>query len=275
MGEHHASNGDGLIDGRPSPLVSRWFTRYAARMLRRQFASVRLTPGGREVLEDAARSEGPLILAMNHASWWDPIVGAALMGRFFADRPALTPMADTELRRFRFMRRLGMFGIDQTRRDALRRLTSYALDRFETEPRSVLCITPQGAFTDVRTPIRARPGAAAVAARAPGVRVLLVSCEYTFWQERRPEIFIRAVGAARPAAGSTGAWRRSIERDMEDNRTALAAAVIARDGSAFEPLLTGKGSHVHPVYDLLLRLRGRSARIDPQPGRAHEGSGPR
>ena len=265
------SYGDGLIEDRPSPMARRWFMRYACRLLRKQFASVRLMGASREALQGASSSDGPLIMAMNHASWWDPILGAALVSRFFADRPVLTPIDRDQLERFRFMRRLGMFGIDPAQRDALRQLTGFALARFEAEPRSLLCITPQGAFTDVRAQVRVRPGAAAVASQARGARVVLIACEYTFWQERRPEIFLRAAEAPSPANSSTGAWRRAIEQGMAANGAALAEAVIARDASAFEPMLAGAGAHVHPVYDVLLRLRGQSARIEPRTGRTGNG----
>lgn len=255
-------------------MVRRWFTRHARRLLRRQFASVRLMRCSRDALEGVSHSDGPVIMAMNHASWWDPIVGAALVEGFFADRPAMTPIDSAQLQRFRFMRRLGMFGIDPAQPGSLRQLTDYVLERFAAEPRSLLCITPQGAFTDVRAHVRVRPGGAAVAARARGARVVLIACEYTFWQQRRPEIFLRAIEARRPASCSTGAWRRAIEEGMRDNGAALAEAVIARDDSAFEPLLAGRGADVHPVYDLALRLRGQSARIEPPARGAGNGGTP-
>ena len=64
----------------------------------------------------------------------------------------------------------------------------HVLERLERSPGTLLGLTPQGRFTDPREPIRLRPGAAAIAAsceRSP--RVVVVSIEYVFWQDARPE----------------------------------------------------------------------------------------
>ena len=56
----------------------RGFTRYVRRYLRRHFHAVRLVRAGRP----EAPAEGPLVIVLNHPSWWDPLVGAVLAGLF-------------------------------------------------------------------------------------------------------------------------------------------------------------------------------------------------
>lgn len=161
------------------------------------------------------------------------------------------------------MRRLGLFGIEPDRAGALEAFVDHAVRLCTDEPRTLLGLTPQGAFTDVRTPVRVRPGAGAVAARLPGVRVVAVSCEYVFWADRKPDLLIHAVACTTPARPSTAGWTRALNETMERGRRELAALSVARDASAFEPMFGKSGPAVHPVYDLLLRLRGKRAVIDP------------
>ena len=128
----------------------------------------------------------------------------------------------------------------------------------------VLLLTPQGTLTDVRAPIRLRPGAAAMAASLPQVEVIAVAIEYAFWLDQRAEVFLRAVRvppAADDRAPSTADWHRAMQVSMQENAAALAAQVIARDPAAFEVLVGGETS-VHPVYDWWLRLWGRDGAID-------------
>ena len=51
-----------------SPLVSKFFLRYARRHLRKHFHATRLLDS-----HVPAFPGGPLIIFTNHASWWDPL----------------------------------------------------------------------------------------------------------------------------------------------------------------------------------------------------------
>jgi 1-acyl-sn-glycerol-3-phosphate acyltransferase len=267
--------GGPLIPATPSPLFTRFFAGYCERMLSKSFARVRLARGSADALGSLERHGGPAIAAMNHASWWDPLVGLVLARRFAPSRVLASPIEAAQLRKFRFMRRIGLFGIDPTGRGSLRVLVDHACSLFEAEPRTLLGLTPQGAFTDVRTPVRLRPGAAAVAARlsASGAEPAAVSiaCEYAFWFDKKPDLLIRASTVTEPSRPSTAGWARAIGGAMERDRLALAGLSVSRDEGAFEPLFGPAGSSIHPVYDLLLRLSGRRPRI--RPGGTADGSG--
>jgi hypothetical protein len=167
-----------------------------------------------------------------------------------------------QLRKFGFFRRLGLFGVDPSDTRSFPAMCEYVLARFGSETRPTLWITPQGTFADVREPVRMRPGAAAIAARAKNVRVLSVTLEYAFWLDQRPEIFVRASGVPAPASPSTPHWHSAMESAMNANAGELSRLVIARDANAFTPLLGGASSaNIHPVYDWWLRLRGKDAAL--------------
>ena len=254
---------DPIAPARPSPRFARFFGAYARRMLRRNFASVRLEQQSDPVLRGAASHAGPLIIAFNHPSWWDPIVGIVVKQEFMPDRPALASIEMAMFDRFRFMRRLGMFGIEPDHPDALRALTRYVADRVAENPRTALLLTPQGGFTDVRAPVVIRPGAGSVASALPDPRVITLVSELVFWHDRRPELLMMARPCPPPRHPTTAGWTRAIRDAMQDAASDLASRSVARDEAAFRPLFTKAGSDINPIYDAWQRLCGRSSRVTP------------
>lgn len=251
--------GTKLIPGRYSPRFAAGFGWYTRRLIAKSFHAVRLARGSDRALRDIGIHDGPVIIALSHASWWDPLI-AVLLGRtFMPDRAGCAPMDATQLRKFGFFRRLGLFGIDPDAPESLEAMRGYVEARFRENPRTTLWLTPQGRFADPRAEIVVRPGAAAIAATMLTCRVLTVAVEYAFWLDKKPEVFLRCVPVG--AAGSTTAWQRAIVAAMRENAAALAGLVIARDPAAFEVLL-GSGAGINPVYDAWLRAKGASAAID-------------
>lgn len=258
-----------LTPATPSPRVQRVFAWYAERLLRRRFAAVRYAPGSEAALQAAASADAPVLLVMSHASWWDPIVGAFLWRRWMPTRATFAPMDAHELNRFRFMRKLGLFGIDPDDPRSLPAMVDYLRARVAESPRALLAITPQGRFTDPRSPLVIRPGAAAVAARLGVRHAMAVAVEYAFWSDQKPEVFLRATPIAAPVdagpgvrgSSRVGDWQEAITGTMARNGEALASLVIARDPTPFTDALRSKAS-VHPVYDLWLSMTGRGRSID-------------
>jgi 1-acyl-sn-glycerol-3-phosphate acyltransferase len=244
-----------------------WFRKGFSRWLRGHFAkrfhAVRLASGTRAMFEAAAAHEGPIVVLCNHQSWWDPLVGFLAHDRWFGDRPSMSPMDATQLAKFRFFRKLGVFGVDPDAATGLRPFVRYVGERFAAAPRAVLMMTPQGEFVDPRRPVVIRPGAAMVAARHPEAQLLAVAIEYAFWTDQRPEVFMRAVRVASPAvADDVRAWQEAIESAMNANASALALLVQGRDPAAFEAISGGGAGQIHPVYDVFLRLTGRRTSIE-------------
>src|SRR4051794_7196665 len=91
---------------RRSPALWSLFRRYAAGYLRRHFHAVRLSRSGRP----PSRPVGPLVIVLNHPSWWDPLVCIALT-ELFPDRTGYAPIEAAALGRYRFFERLGFFGV--------------------------------------------------------------------------------------------------------------------------------------------------------------------
>ncbi|MEM9373205.1 MAG: hypothetical protein AAGA55_06135, partial [Planctomycetota bacterium] len=108
---------------------------------------------------------------------------------------------------------------------------------------------------------RIRPGISMIAARHPHVKLLTIAIEYAFWNDQRPEIFVRAAPVERPNTPGTPAWHRAIARAMRENASDLARGVIARDPAFFTEPFQRSSTRINPVYDAMARLRGRSTRL--------------
>lgn len=250
----------------PSPRVAGFFNWWTGRMFRSSFNAIRAAPGTRECLARLDALRGPAVVVMNHQSWWDPLTGLRLAALLTPARPVYGPMQLDQLRKFAILRRLGVFGLDPDRPGALDELVRYARWLFQTSPHACLWITPQGQFADPRLPVRIRPGVATVAARLGPVTdaVVSIAVEMPFWTDQRPEILVRATALPEPVEppASTLAWTRAITGLMQDNAAALAALGTTRDAAVFECLTPDRGGRINPLYDLWLRLRGRSGRLD-------------
>lgn len=276
----HAAPPRGGVDaGRYDPRFAKVFAWYADRRLfPGRFHAVRLARENAGLLADAAGHAGPVIVEFNHPSWWDPMVAVLLARRFMPRREHLAPIDAAVLRSFGFFRRLGVFGIDPDDPASMESMAEHVGERLRRNPRTTVWITPQGRLTDPRVEIRIRPGAAALAAQHPDVRVVAAAVEYVFWGHPKPEVLIR-LEPCEPdgeAAGRTASWHRAMQGAMRRSAAALAALAVARDPGPFD-LLVGRergGDQVNPLYDAWMRLRGRSAAISHEQAQRTTGARP-
>jgi 1-acyl-sn-glycerol-3-phosphate acyltransferase len=266
--EPKSDGSGGVLEARFSPKFFGFFAWYTRRLFGKKFSATLIERGSRAVLEHAAQHDGPVLIYANHPGWWDPLVAVLLTNELMNGRPMLAAMDRSELQRFNFMRRLGLFGIDPDDAASLQPMVGYLARSFQTEPRQTFWVTPQGHFKDVRDDLKLRPGAATTAARLSerwpphephGLRVVALAIEYTFWNEREPMCLLRAREIEPPNdARSTTAWQRAMTASLRDGMERLAELAIARDPAPFEPIVGGDATKVNPVYDVWLRLRGKS-----------------
>ncbi len=233
---------------RELPRISRplwhFFGRYSARYLARHFHSVRMLQSASPPNELGR----PLVVYLNHAAWWDPLVCLLLARTFFAGRPAYAPMAAAALARYGFFKRLGFFPVEGAA-NFLR--TSRAI---LAQEESVLFLTPQGKFVDPRRPAVFAPGLDHLVAHAPHARFLPLALEYPFWEERKPEVLLAFGQPREDLAGALNATART-----------LAAAAQRRQPNEWQILLRSKSGVSWP-YDFWrwgrARLRGEAFQRD-------------
>jgi 1-acyl-sn-glycerol-3-phosphate acyltransferase len=238
----------------PSSRLALWLFGFVVRSyFRRHFRAVMLQHG-----ERLANATGPIIVYANHSSWWDPMVSTLLAQRLLPGRTHFAPMDAAALQQYPVLRKIGIFPVEMnSARGAAQFLrTSQAiLQPTDGSSGGVIWITPQGRFADPRTPLAFKPGLGALATRIPGLTILPLAIEYTFWDERLPETLLRFGEPLHLREGvSSEDATATLAAALEQTMRALAADVQARDARAFRTLLRG-GRGTGGLYALGRNLR--------------------
>jgi 1-acyl-sn-glycerol-3-phosphate acyltransferase len=258
----------------PSPLALPAFRRLGERRLARHFHTLRLSRSQRPDL--TAARERPLIVYLNHSSWWDPLVCLQLAGQLFPGRRHYAPLEQATIRRHRLFARLGFFAVDLESARGARRLLEQAT-RVVEQPEATLWVTAGGTPADPRErPLKLQPGLGHLAARARHAVLLPLALEYPFWSDPLPEALARF--GEELAVEDTGMrahdWTEVIAARLEAAQDALAAEALARDAAHFEVIQGAGAATGGGVRDAwrrfreTLRARRRRAlpRVDPEEG---------
>ena len=254
------------------PPVAHWqlqlFERYVRFYLRRNFHGLHLL---RLSSFEQQFASYPLLICLNHPSWWDPLIATHLSQRFFARRSQYAPMEAAGLAKYRFFERLGFFAIDSSTRSGAARFLRLG-EAVLSQPAGAFWVTPQGKFSDVRRrPVKIESGVGHLAHRLGRFAMLPLALEYTFWNERFPEAFAcfgRPVLAESGTTRSSDQWTALFSESLAATQDILAEKVQRRDPSLFEPLLKG-GAGVGGVYDL---WRACKAKLRGKPWQPEHGS---
>lgn len=237
----------------PSPFLLRWFRRYVRRFLRKNFHRVRLLGTPPEAPADGA----PLVVFMNHPSWWDPMVGLFLAETYFPERDHYAPIDRAALERYGVLKKMGFFGIEAGRPRGAKQFLDGAAEILG-QSETALWLTPQGQFVDPRQrPIAFKPGLAHLATQLPAGRAIPLAIEYPFWDERSPELLVTfGTPLEISETGEPAEWQQRLEDALAGAQDRLADSAMARDPSAFTELLGGKAG-VGGFYDLWRSTRAR------------------
>lgn len=209
-------------------------------------------------------ADGPLIVYLNHPSWWDGYM-AFLLSRVVL-RDGFEPyvmMDERELRRYRFFAWCGSFSIDRQDARSAMRSVAYIARMLGARRERALWIFPQGELTpNDRRPLTIYPGVAHVVRRVGGALLWPVALRYEFRGEQRPEAFIRA-GPPHYAAAQldTRALSAEVGRRLTHSVDALRDEVNAGNLEGYGTLLHGRPG-VNRLFDAWrARLPGRGARF--------------
>jgi 1-acyl-sn-glycerol-3-phosphate acyltransferase len=253
----------------PLPRRWRWISRafrwYAVRYVRKHFHAVRLSLSG--CIDP--NFDGPLILVMNHPSWWDPMIGIVL-ARLFREREHFAAMETRAMSRYPMFRRFGFVPMETTGLRGAKEFLA-AGEAVLSRPNHAFWVTPQGRFVDARErPLGLKPGIGFLATRSLDAVIVPMAIEYAFWNESAPEALVRIGEPMRikdhpDRDGRT--WTAEIEAAMTRNSDALLAEVVLRNPGRFRTLCKGR-TGVGGIYDWWRRLKAwvRGRRFDPSHG---------
>jgi 1-acyl-sn-glycerol-3-phosphate acyltransferase len=230
-----------------SPTLVRLFSRYARRFIKKNFHALRLAGSGQSRLP----TDCPVIVYCNHPSWWDPLILLALTDSLCHGRPGYGPIDNAMLDKYRFMRRIGVFGIEPGATRGARRFLRVGA-RVLQQPGAVLMVTAQGAFTDPRArPVQLKPGVEALLQRVPHAVCVPLAIEYPFWNERYPEALCR-IGT--PLESKARNIQQMLVEELTHTMNLLAADAICRDPARFATIVGGSVG-IGGIYDQGRRLK--------------------
>ena len=252
-----------MIAAPKSRWLERSFRAYNRRYLRRSFHRVHLDGDLAHLRGDGAN---PLIVCLNHSSWWDLLLGIFL-SEHLAEWDSYAAMDERQLARYRFFARLGCIGVDRTSLAGAREFVAHCATLLEGKPRA-LWMTPQGQFTSPAIrPVQFQPGVGAIAKSLSSFYVSTVVLDYEFWTEKLPEAFIsvRPPEYVQVGAGfDRREFVRLMEHKMEAHLDQFTALRLQRNPALFTTMLSSAGG-VSPVYDAIravaATLRGEQIRL--------------
>jgi 1-acyl-sn-glycerol-3-phosphate acyltransferase len=226
----------------PIPLWSdramRFFHIAFLRTFARSFTALRIPPWGMPRTPEGRA----LVFYANHPGWWDGVMFMLLIRRFYPGRPAFIPMDAEALRKYGFMRRLGVFGVEQqSARGAVAFLQTAKL--VLEGDKHMLWMNAPGRFSDVRErPVPISAGTVRLAELAPHALFVPLAFEYTHWAEKREEA-LAAFGTPIEGAVLAALDRESRAEMLREGLTAamdrLSAEATSRDPARFVTVLEG------------------------------------
>ncbi|MEZ6034446.1 MAG: lysophospholipid acyltransferase family protein [Planctomycetaceae bacterium] len=233
-----------------SRILNWGFRRYVRRFVRRNFNAVRIAnPCYAEQI-----SAGPIICFINHPGWWDPMTAVLMTDQFFAGHHFAAPMDADALKSYPILERLGFFPVAKDSVAGAKEFLRTSRQLLES-PATALWLTPAGKFHDVRQPASFQNGLSHIADHDFVGTLLAMAIEYTFWNERYPELLIefsKPIDCSQLPA-ERDERTRVLENALQETQTSLAQRAVARDATAFVTLSEGR-SGIGGFYDMWRRL---------------------
>ncbi len=260
---------------RTEPQVSsrllRLFSSYSRYYLRRNFHTIRVA---NDVTIPASDIDRPIVIYLNHSSWWDPLVCLYLARKWFRHRVSLAPIDAGMLEEYAFFKHLGFYAVELGSTQGARKFLRTTTQLLQSNEH-ILWLTPQARFVDPRErPIPFRRGLGALASRLERPLYVPMAIDYTFWTEPQPEILISfgdAVVPEQTIISSTADWTAFFAQALQETQDDLAEKACRRDPSDWTVLDRG-ASGINAVYDgwrsLRSRIRGQAFTREHQPDSA-------
>lgn len=175
-----------MITARKAAWFETIFDLYNRSLLWRRFK--RLNIKGLELLSDRDKNI-PIVLYVNHSSWFDPLIAYRLSR--LAKLDAYAMMEENNLRKLTFFRKIGAFSVvRENPREAVKSI-NYIVDEIKEKPNRAVWIFPQGAIepNDVR-PLELFHGLARIVEKTGRCYAAPVAMRFEFLQDFKPEAFV-------------------------------------------------------------------------------------
>ena len=234
----------------PSKILNWGFRRYVRRFVRKNFNAVRVA--GHEHLTGLPAR--PVVCFINHPGGWAPMTAVLMTDLLFPGRRFAAPMDLEALRRYPVLERLGFFPVERDTASGAKEFLRTSRDLLGN-PQTILWLTPAGRFHDIRQSAPFMNGLSHLVDSEFSGTALPMAIEYTFWNERSPELLVHFGSPVVCSALSAERETRTLELEqaLAGTQALLTDLAIARNPVAFTTLSVGR-SGVGGLYDLWRRL---------------------
>lgn len=236
-----------------SKILHKGFRRYVRRFVRRHFNAVRVS--GWEPLRELPA--GPIVCFANHPGWWDPMTAVLMTDLMFPGHNFTAPMDAEALRSYPVLERLGFFPVQRETSGGVRDFLRTSRELLKS-PNTILWMTPTGQFHDARQAVPFLSGLSYLLDNNFHGTAIPMAIEYTFWNERSPELLLRfGPPVSRTDLSQDRAARNiELERALSTTQSTLAELAIARDPDGFTTMALGRAG-IGGVYDYWRRIHAK------------------
>lgn len=175
-----------MLEAEKSVLFEMIFAIYNRNLLKRKFHSLQIS--GLDILRKK-EANTPLIIYVNHSSWWDGLVAFQISNALKMD--SFIMMEEKQLKKLNVFRKLGAFSVVRENPFEAIKSINYAAQLLKEKPARALWIFPQGEIlnNDIR-PIKFYKGILKIINKVGKCLVVPIALRYEFLGEYKPEIFI-------------------------------------------------------------------------------------
>lgn len=225
-----------MLEARKSIWFEKIFDIYNRNLLKRRFNSLRIAH-----LETLSTNEQqlPLLIYLNHSSWWDGLVAFHISQR--ANLDSFIMMEEKQLRKLQIFRRLGAFSVVRDNAREAFKSIKYAGELLINKPNRALWIFPQGEIlpNDLR-PLGFYSGLVKIIEKAQICRVVPMAIRYEFLGNYKPDIFV-LTGKIEALNVKEKTLIKNSKLIFENNLTSLLdelkLKILQQENSNFEEIL--------------------------------------
>jgi chlorobactene lauroyltransferase len=225
-----------MLTAKKNKLFEKIFAGYNRNLFRRRFESLQIS--GFENLQNRS-SLSPLIIYVNHSSWWDGLVAFEISRAAKLD--SFVMMEEKQLKKLFPFRWLGAFSVVRDKpREAIKSI-NYAVEILTENKNRALWIFPQGeiAPNDLR-PIMFFNGAAKIIEKLENCLAIPIAVRYEFLGEFKPEIFVK-IGKLAELKKRDFIDAKKLTKGFEQNMTKLLdelkADVLTKNLDTYENII--------------------------------------
>ena len=180
---------------------------------------------GEDSLAAIQQHKGPLVILVNHPTWWDPLICLHIAHALLPHRKHFAAIDKKMLDRYKVFKQLGFFGVESHSFSGARNFLEVG-DQLLSQNDATIWITPQGVMTDNRAEIKFLPGVSTFLNHQQNISCVTLGIEYAYWFESTQEVLTQ-FGSLHSISPKVSI--EELEKDMQSILLKLQNASLQRN----------------------------------------------